>query len=355
MSNFAAVESKYSRNISLDVLRVTAILSVVMIHCSSVFVNNFKDNAYIFLAGNVADSVSRAGVPLFLMISGALMLDKNKEKSSKDMFNAAKNLLILAVIWELIYSAIYNIIFPVCHGDSVSLTKFFKSAVEGHYHLWYLYMQAGLYIITPFLKKFVTEENKELVLLYIAIALCTTFMKPAINFFSVYRHKLSYISGFIDKFYMDFFGPYITYYLTGWYIVHIGVNKKRIRTIIYAMGAASVSLVIFLTQITGEYKNTYSIEGIFVFIYAVSIFLLVNNIRPISSHGAKKCVLFISKLSFGVYLIHEVINHITGEILAGVINPLIHIPLKYAIVVSASLLISYAISKVPGLKKLIRT
>ena len=70
------------RKLYLDLLRIIAISAVVMIHVSASYVTN-ANSLLDFTVGNIFDSVSRLGVPLFLMISGALILDENKEFNCK--------------------------------------------------------------------------------------------------------------------------------------------------------------------------------------------------------------------------------------------------------------------------------
>ena len=74
--SFAVVSVKpKSRVYYLDVLRVIACMAVVMIHASAPYLG--KDiGSFNFWVGNVLDSLSRIAVPLFVMISGALMLDE---------------------------------------------------------------------------------------------------------------------------------------------------------------------------------------------------------------------------------------------------------------------------------------
>ena len=72
------------RILYLDVLRIFAALMVVMIHVSAQYVNNMSNNLTDFMIGNVFDSLSRVAVPIFAMISGAVMLDESKQYSTKD-------------------------------------------------------------------------------------------------------------------------------------------------------------------------------------------------------------------------------------------------------------------------------
>lgn len=66
----------------LDILRVIACLSVIMIHSSAEYVTN-DIGSFNFWIGNLFDSLTRIGVPIFVMISGALMLDKNYQYETK--------------------------------------------------------------------------------------------------------------------------------------------------------------------------------------------------------------------------------------------------------------------------------
>ena len=151
----------YKRNHSLDIARMVATLTVVMIHCSATFVANYKQYTSEFIFGNLFDSISRIGVPLFLMISGSLFLDEHREVTLKGIFiKNIKSIAIITIIWAIIYSSVYNVIFPLLTSETINAKGFLNGIVKGHNHMWYLYMIIGLYMITPFLKKFVCKENK---------------------------------------------------------------------------------------------------------------------------------------------------------------------------------------------------
>ena len=77
---------KGTRLFYLDLLRAFACLSVIMIHVSAEYA--VKEVGSIdFWVGNIFDSISRAGVPIFVMISGAWMLDEEYHFSKKNGSN----------------------------------------------------------------------------------------------------------------------------------------------------------------------------------------------------------------------------------------------------------------------------
>lgn len=148
------------RNDSLDVIRIAAVFAVVMTHCTAPFVTNFQPDTAEFLWGNLLDSISRAGVPLFLMISGALFLDERREITLKGIIcKNIKNIAVITVVWAVLYSAVYNVVIPLTKGNAVHMETFIAGILNGYGHMWYLYMIMGIYVITPFLKKFVSKKT----------------------------------------------------------------------------------------------------------------------------------------------------------------------------------------------------
>lgn len=337
------------RNVSLDITRLFALCCVVMIHTSSFLVAEFPVGSFEFTVGNVCDSFSRVGVPLFVMISGSLLLDEKRQKSTGDMLRAAGKTLVLLVVWSVIYAVAFEVVSPLIHGVEVSLTSFFKSAVAGQVHMWYLYMLTGLYIATPFLRSFVKKENKGTVSVYIAVSLLLVFFRPLISMIGAYSETVLYINTVLDKFHAEFFAGYAAYYLSGWYVVHIGFSDK-VKKLIYAAGVLSVAGIIAAVQFTGDYENMYEYTNILIFAAGLAVFTALNSMKL---KKYPKPLELISKLSFGMYIVHILINKPAKFLLDG-INPVAHLALRFAIVFVLSFVISLALSKIPYVKKIIR-
>lgn len=134
---------------NLDLLRIIAISAVVVIHTTQ---NMGKLDVYGFdwAVLNVYDGLVRWAVPVFAMISGVLFLNPAKEQPLKKLYS--KNVLRIVTIilfWGLVYAALNH---PPADLSFESLYAFFRTAVLGHYHMWFLYMIAGLYILVPILR-----------------------------------------------------------------------------------------------------------------------------------------------------------------------------------------------------------
>ena len=173
---------RMERNYSLDLTRIAAVLAVVMIHVSSAFVSSYEINTLEFQTANVLDSISRLGVPLFVMISGSLFLDEKRKISTRNLyFKNIKGILFLLYLWSFLYTCIYNVVLPLLQNEDVVLKELIKDFILGNYHMWYMFMIAGLYAVTPFLRLFVKKKNSRLVLLFIVLSVGVQFTVPVLE------------------------------------------------------------------------------------------------------------------------------------------------------------------------------
>lgn len=341
------------RNVSLDITRIIAVMAVVMIHTVGKFVDFYDTASTEFILGNVFDSISLLGVPLFVMVSGSLMLDENKNFSIKDLiFRRIRNIALLTVFWSVLYCCIFSVILPISRGEALSLPGIAYALTAGHYHMWYLYMVIGLYFVTPFLRAFVKKENKNLILLFILISVISQFTLPVLNILSLKFEETTYIIKLIGMLQLNFFGYFIAYYLMGWYIVHVGIKNKRL---LYCLGIVSLLITIVYVQFTGNYANAYANENLFVMLYSVAVFTALNCGKERSVGGRTGKVLeTLSGLSFGVYIVHPLTQMIVDKVIVYTKYPLLYIVLYYTSVIVLSFAGCYIVSKLPVIKKAVR-
>lgn len=340
------------RNHSLDVIRIVAVLAVVMIHCSAPFVTNYGMDSVEFLLGNLFNGIVRPGVPLFLMISGALFLDERKEITLKGILSKnVKSIAVITIVWSVFYSLVYHVITPTLKGLPVDPQVVVDDILCGHGHMWYLYMIMGLYTITPFLKKFVSRENKDLVLFFIGISFVTQFLLPLAHAICVQHWELYMIGDLVDLFHLDFFGGYIAYFLTGWYIVHIGVKRK---SAVYSAGFAALVLMVLYSHLTGDYKLVYADISAPVYLYSTAVFLLLNSANFHFEGKAAAVVASLSKISFGIYITHVLILNVFRKVFPYSAHAAVYLLVCFAAVTCASFLCSCVMSRIPLLKKLVK-
>lgn len=343
------------RNYSLDIIRIVAVLAVVMIHCCAPFVLYYEPHTVEFAFGNLFDSIARVGVPLFLMISGALFLDERKEITLKSIISKhVKSLAIITIVWAIIYSIVYNVFDSLLEGDTISISDTITGIVEGHLHMWYLYMIMGIYVITPFLRKFVNKESPQMAVYFVTISFVVQFLLPAVNEICIQHLGFDYIGTWINQFQLDFFGGYVTYYLVGWYIVHVGIKHNYLKYIVYFLGLSSLIYIIFYVHFTGDFGSAYEYIGLPVFLYSISVFLILNNLRFNFTEKAIKIISGFSKLSFGTYIVHMIVLSVFIKVFPYSEHCVLYLFACFVTVTCTSFLCTYVMSKIPLLKGLVK-
>ena len=132
--------SSNNRIAYFDAIRAFATIAVIMLHVCAANWYAWPVTASSWITCSAYDSVVRWCVPCFIMISGALFLDKKinlKRLYSKNIFR----IVVAFVFWSAIYTFVPSLI---NNGENKLLTF-----LEGHYHMWFLFTIIGLYIISP--------------------------------------------------------------------------------------------------------------------------------------------------------------------------------------------------------------
>ena len=96
------------RILSYDVIRIVAIFAVVMVHVVSIYLRRAPVDSVEFITANVWGSLARIGVPMFVMLSGALLLNEERSYSYKTMGKQIGNMLFLLVFWSLFYAIVHK-------------------------------------------------------------------------------------------------------------------------------------------------------------------------------------------------------------------------------------------------------
>src|SRR5689334_22387571 len=144
MSNRAATEllTSIGRNnegiVQLDILRIAAIFAVIWLHVCADVVMKADASVSEWWAGNVADAASRWCVPMFVMLSGALLLRDGREELSPREFyvRRAARLSPALIFWTAFYLGYRRL------RDHTGWMELLQDTVKGepYFHLWFLYM-----------------------------------------------------------------------------------------------------------------------------------------------------------------------------------------------------------------------
>lgn len=167
-----------------DRLRNLATLMVIIIHVAAPVAHSGGDlNSAWWWYGNFWNSLTRAGVPLFVMLSGFLLLSKDY-----DLGDFLKRRFSRVVVPALFWMAVYSIYNHIRLGAPATLKDALLGVVTGpvHIHLWFIYLIIGLYLIYPILRPWVrTASERDFLYFFAMCAFCTWGMKIAWTFFGV--------------------------------------------------------------------------------------------------------------------------------------------------------------------------
>lgn len=336
----------------LDSLRVVAILAVIMIHVAAQNWYSQDVNSAAWKTFNFYDSISRWSVPAFVMISGALMLDK--DISIKKLYTQKiPRLLIAFLFWSLVYALIM--------GGGVETVLI--NMVRGKSHLWFVYMIVGLYICIPILRKIV--EDRRITVYFLAASLVLSFGVPfvlqVLTDFGGETVK-AWTKAFkeaYDDMRITVIGGYAACYVAGYYL-HKTQISRRLRMVIYAMGLLGIVSTIFLSLHISLAQGTpvgsyYADLNLNVIVASVAVFVWFEYNAP-SADRINGIVGRLSVCSFGVYLVHILVleslkKHLGLDTLS--FSPVLTVPIITAVVFLISSAISEIIGKIPILKKYI--
>ena len=246
-------------------------------------------------------TIGALGVPLFLMLSGYLLLQRDYDWEKTKKFYK-HNLLTILLIWEIwipinAFTAwnYHNI--EIHKMDLFNTALFLQNAPITHF--WYLPVILGIYVFIPYLARmFKVISNKEflipLLLMFIYI-----FVFPSIAHFKGIKYDIRLDLGFAG----GFFGTHV---ILGYAFHRFEQQLKNY----FSKGQLIAIIVILIATMTVvqmwlpvKNGNIFHLWYDFFLIppTTMAIFLLLKDIK---FTRLSKLVENISTCSFGIYLIH---------------------------------------------------
>ncbi len=374
-----ALQESRQRVIWLDLLRVVTTCFVPMAHlCSNVINQTPGVLSGDYLTLNFVNSMCRWVVPMFVMISGVFFLNKEKECDPKKIFK--KNVVRMAtafIFWSLLYALQQNLLPAIgSHKEIPPFSKraFLEDFITGEYHMWYLYMIALLYLVTPLIKVFTDNATKKQLETFMVLSFIFANVMPMI--ISIPFMKEIGFKDIYDDMTVGFISGYVGIYIGGQYMVRYPFRKK-VRTLIYIMGIVGYLLMSglnlwFAVENDEPTKKFLDVEHASNTMIAYAIFTFFQHVvsKYEFKEKAVKAIKWLSARSFGVYLCHVFVMRFFQYFGIQVIHfdpkiaridlthlshiyfpPIIAIPVLTVLVIIGSLGISWVFSKIPVLKK----
>ena len=316
----------------LDVVRFIAMFTVVCCHCTDPF--NFYPGTTpnigeIKLWGAIYGSVLRPCVPLFVMITGALLLPVRGDAST-----FYKKRIPRVFYPFLIWSVLYNL-FPWITGllglNPQIILDFFPYAGEEvmqqsfsvsleyilmipfnfsilAVHMWYIYLLIGLYLYLPVFSAWVEKASERAKLMFL-LAWGVTLLLPY-----YYQFVSNYLWGTCswNSFGMLYaFAGFNGYLLLGHYLKNLEWSLKKTLAIGIPMFAAGYAVTFLgFRHITALPEYTDEMLELFftycslnVVMMTIPVFMLAKKVK-VNSERMKKALANLTVCGFGIYMIH---------------------------------------------------
>ena len=316
------------RIIYLDFLKVIAIFLMVANHCVDNVTPAERALPWYNLWGSVYNSFTRPAIPLFMMVTGILLLP-----TKMDMGSFYKKRLSRLLIPFLVWSVLYNL-FPWFTGllncDPETIHVFFKWADTSQafgdalrnilmipfnfsafaVQMWYVYLLIGIYLYIPVFSAWVEKSDKRSQRIFLAIWAVSLFVPYLRNYLTANLFGECSWNEFGLFYYFAGFSGYMLlgYHLVKYPLQMSKVSKYALAAIAFAIGYA-VTLIGFKNATAVEGQSEAMVELFFTFcspnvaLMTFAIFLIGKDLR----FENKRVNRFISQFSictFGIWMCH---------------------------------------------------
>lgn len=291
------------RQLNMDLLRILACFSVVMLHCSAQFWYDLPLLSGNWLIANFYDAAFRFGVPIFVMLSGRFFLSKEGEVNIKTLYcKYILRLFVLYWVWHIVYG-----LWSCRHWMSSGLLTsgdYVREILFRGYHLWYLLMQIGLYMLLPVLKGWVENCSKKnleyflLLFLVCQIGLSTLKILPL----------SSGVLQVMGQFNVEAVCSYAGYFILGYYLYRYPPGKKA-RLWLYAGGAAGLLAAMIFSTLESKLKGqgiatAFDSFSVFTFLVVIALYVCFQNLKFSPKRTGGWLLKELSADTLGIYLMH---------------------------------------------------
>ena len=343
------------RLIGLDLLKIVSAFMIAVIHASGGVFNNHELGSLVWKEGLVLNAATRFAVPVFLMISGALLLGR---KISLD--KAIKKAIIAGIalfVWSFVFILTKKILWNDGNVVYDTVMILFNKRVSGH--LWYGYLLIWIYLFSPILNILYESLSNKMRIYFIILGLLVpSAVDSIINYFS-FDVQLLQNSFFI---YMNL--GYISVLFIGRMIYE---NKEKISVILGGVSSViGLVLTILLTEgismRLGTSTHTFFSElEIGNIMYAFGIMLLGCKLNWKGDNTfIKKIIIKVSELAMGIYFSHALVMWLIGDnisiqgITLKIDNSVPECLIFVCIIFIGTIIMIAPLANIPYLKKLVK-
>jgi surface polysaccharide O-acyltransferase-like enzyme len=283
-------------NVAIHYLRILACIGVIALHVTGFAPISYSSGHLAeWWTRNLIDCFFIWSVPVFVIISGALLLDNGKNESSKTFI---KKRLVRLGIPMLFWIPLFYIFYQYPRQNVFSWQHLYDIVINGNVgHLYYLFIILELYLLTPLFRYLYRRlsQRKFLLLTFVFIIISILWRPLPLT--------------------PTYFINYVCYYLLGAVLIKIPTNPKmtRVSTASFIFSGVSLILLVYIITVLNTFNQRevlYRHNNPFVILLSVSLFVSVyrsNLLTLITRKISLPIIRQISSATFGVYILHPII------------------------------------------------
>lgn len=358
----------------VDLLRVTACFLVVFSHCCDPFVGQFDNDRAAFLTGAFSGSFVRCCVPLFVMMTGVLLLPVKTGLAGfyrKRIGRILAALVFWSVVLPLLYYVYLNYV-TASQSPAIDPENFTWGATQHKLWtfvfnftfdttpLWYLYMLAGLYLIMPVISAWLERASRSELKTLLGVWGVTLLLPYA----KMFAPMLGYTGNFGNMglygvcdwnefgtfYYVSGFAGYL---VLAYYLVKFppAWDWRRTLAVCIPMFIAGYLITAFgYVALQNHFPGNYAYLEIVWYFAGINVFMMTYPVFVIVRKLDFKPRAWLSRLAgatFGIYLCHFILVQAGYDLVARIpaLPTLLRILLIACLAFAASYLVVAAMQR----------
>ena len=329
-----------------NLLRVLATLAAVIYFVAVNWSHNAAAHSFEWRTLFTYEALTIWCIPMFAMLSGAFLLDPKKSVRLRDIFlKYILRVVIVLVVWGVIYALLD------CREFSWPQIKQALHNVlwaDSKYHLWFLFIMIGLYLVTPILRAFVRGASRGDLHWFFLLVFVFASLVPAAEMLLPGKVS-SLLLVWAGKLDIHLVLGYVGYYVAGYYLKNYTLNRVA-EFMIYILGILGVAGAVWAIQ-KGTFLSILLDElAPHVVFMTVAVFVLFRYVLGVSDERSRRQRLGgVSKVTLGIYLIHPLFLMLLDrlDITTLSFTPVLSVPVLAGLIFFCSFLVAWLLSKIP--------
>lgn len=340
----------------MDALRVMSALSVVLIHAVNPVTFSYGQVPIgVWVVSNALNVLGRASVPLFIMLSGALLLHPSRqtEPASVMFKKRLMRIIFLYLVWSAIYFAWRALGLRENLTPQRMLTDFL-AGTPGE-QLYFLPIIAGLYVVTPVLRAAVWSLSLRQVAKYTAAFMIMAVIWWIIGSLPGHAPSLNVLNQFV---------PFVGYYLLGFILTQTSYRLATplVWTMYFAGVVMPVALTfLFVSRVIPIYSPymLYDFINPLIVMQAVGAWLLIQRYYPRLIKrlpAVSHWIGYFAGATLSLYLVHIIVLQFFASYVIrfpAIQYPLLYICLQVGTAGLLAVLLAVLIRHTPLIKRLV--